>query len=75
MRCRNCVHCAEDAVSGYFGGSLYWITHCNYLPHRQKLVDADVERECENAKTGTISSDPSDRDLIWPKEREQERAI
>ena len=34
-------------MNGYFVG-LYWTHYCNFMPHKTKLVDADVERECEN---------------------------
>ncbi len=52
MKCKDCINGVEDAVTGYFGNGLYWVTGCNYLPERQKLVDADVERECEHFKAG-----------------------
>jgi len=50
MKCRDCQYSKEDGVNSYFGGGLYWITYCQREPHRMKLVDADVERQCENFK-------------------------
>jgi len=46
MKCKDCVHAKEDGVNSYFGGGLYWVNYCSFMPHRLKLVDAEVDREC-----------------------------
>ena len=50
MNCKGCIYLKEDCVASYFGGAMYWTHHCDYLPHKPKLVDAEAERECENFK-------------------------
>ena len=49
MKCRDCSFSKEDCVSSYSGIGLYWITFCNEMPHKPKLVDPDVDRDCENS--------------------------
>jgi len=58
MRCKDCRYCREDGINSYFGGGLYWVNYCEYLPHKLKLVDAEVERECDNYSKSEIITDP-----------------
>jgi hypothetical protein len=36
-------------INSYFNNG-YWFTYCDYLPHKPKLVEADIERLCPEFK-------------------------
>lgn len=47
VRCKECLFCEEQWLSGLHGQGLYKFSFCQRLLHDCKVVDADVVRECE----------------------------
>jgi len=46
-KCRDCRFAGEAYVSSYSGAGLYKFTYCQRLVHDCRLVEPDIERECE----------------------------
>ena len=48
MKCADCEHSNEDYISGYSGSGMYRFTYCGLLCYDLRMVDPNVERDCEN---------------------------
>lgn len=47
MKCRDCAHKADDYLTAYDGRGLIQFSYCNFDVTSPKMVDPDVERECD----------------------------
>ena len=48
MRCQNCAFREVDFLTTYNGRGLIEFSYCNQDVARAKMVDPDIERECDN---------------------------
>ena len=48
VRCRDCKFCEEDWLTSLSGHGLYKFSYCQTLVHDCRVVEPDVERECED---------------------------
>ena len=47
MKCRDCKFKAEDYMTSYSSFGIYRFAFCQLVIYALKLVDPDVERDCE----------------------------
>lgn len=50
VRCKECLFCEEQWLSGLHDQGLYRFWYCSYLIHDLKMVEPELERECEDFK-------------------------
>ena len=48
VKCRDCAHFRENFITGYQGQGLYRFGYCQLLIYDCKMVDPDVERQCND---------------------------
>lgn len=48
VKCRDCKFREEDYLTALHGRGIYRFAYCQRLIHDCKVVEADVERECED---------------------------
>lgn len=48
VKCRGCAHFNENFMVSYQGQGLYRFGYCQLLIHDCKVVDPDVERQCND---------------------------
>lgn len=47
MKCRDCKHRGENCITSQQGIGLFTFSYCERLPHDCKIVEPDIDRECE----------------------------
>jgi len=47
IKCRDCKFKDEDWLTSLQGRGTYRFSYCARLPHDCKVIDPEVERECE----------------------------
>jgi len=48
VKCRDCRFKDDNYITGIHGQGLYKFAYCQRLIHDCKVIDPDVERECED---------------------------
>jgi len=48
VRCRDCEFMGEDYITSLSGRGIYRFSYCQRLVHDCKVVEPDIERECED---------------------------
>lgn len=58
VKCRDCQFREEDYMTSLQGRGLYRFSYCQVKVHDCKLVEPDIERECEDfkEKNGEVSN-------------------
>jgi len=48
VKCRDCKFREEDDLTSLSGRGIYRFSYCRKLVHNCRVVDPDVERQCED---------------------------